>query len=258
MRTVISRTGVEVSCAQGGRGPALLLVHGSLSDHDTNWAAARDALEQRFTLYRMARRGRGATRATSGHSVEDEGNDVAAIIDAIGGPVNVLGHSYGAHCALAGSARAANVERLVLYEPPKPSAMPREALERLEALAAHDDWDGVVATFMRDALLVPPDVIDATRPTDDWTNMVADAGPSVEDWRALTRYDFNASQFRSMAVPVLLLVGSESPNELYVTDALQAALPNVKRVVLEDQGHEAATTAPEVFVRAVTEFLLDG
>ena len=258
MRTVTSRSGAEVSCAQGGRGPALLLVHGSLSDHDTNWTAVRDALEERFTLYRMARRGRGATRATYGHSVEDEADDVAAIIGAIGGPVNVLGHSYGAHCALAGSARVANVERLVLYEPPKPSAVPPEALERLEDLAAHDDWDGLVATFMRDALLLPPDVIDAARPTDDWANMVADAAPSVEDWRALTRYDFDASQFRSMAVPVLLLVGSESPNELYVTDDLQVALPIVKRVVLEDQGHEAATTAPEVFVRAVTEFLLDG
>ena len=258
MRTVTSRTGAGVSYTQGGRGPALLLVHGSLSDHDTNWTAARDALEQRFTLYRMARRGRGATRATSGHSVEDEADDVAAVISAIGGPVNVLGHSYGAQCALAGSARATNVERLVLYEAPKPSAMPPETLQRVEELAAQDDWDGVVASVMRDCLLLPPDVIDATRGTDDWTNMVSDAEPSVDDWRALIRYDFDASRFRSMAVPVLLLVGSESPNELYVTDALLAALPNVKRVVLEDHGHEAQTTAPEVFVRAVTEFLLDG
>ena len=258
MRTVTSRAGAEVSCAQGGKGPALLLVHGSLSDHDTNWQAARDALERQFTLYRMCRRGDGTTRATNGHSVEDEADDVAAIISAIGGPVNVLGHSYGAHCALAGSARARNVERLVLYEPPKPSAMPPEALERIEELAAHDDWDGLVAAFMRDALRLPPDVIDAARPTDDWANMVADAAPSVEDWRALTRYDFDASQYRSMALPVLLLVGSESPNELYVTDALQAELPNVTRFVLEDQGHEAATTAPELFVRVVTEFLLGG
>jgi pimeloyl-ACP methyl ester carboxylesterase len=232
-------------------------VHGALSDHDTNWTAAREALEQRFTLYRMARRGRGRTHATNGHSVEDEGDDVAAIIDAIGGPVNVLGHSYGAHCALAGSARAGNVERLVLYEPPKPTAMPRQTLEDIEELAAHDDLDGLVATFMRDALLMPPDAIDATRGTDDWTNMVADAEASVGDWRALIRYDFDASRFGSMAVPVLLLAGSQSPNGLYVTDDLQAALPNVKRVVLEGQGHEAQTTAPDVFVRVVTEFLLD-
>ena len=258
MRRFTSRTGAEVSCAQGGRGPALLLVHGSLSDHDTNWSAAREALEERFTLYRMARRGRGETSATNGHSVEDEADDVAAIIGAIGGPVNVLGHSYGAHCALAGSARAPNVERLVLYEPPKLSAIPREALERIEGHAARGDWDGLVASFMRDALLLPPDVIDATRGTDEWTNMVADAAPSVEDWRALARYDFDASQFRPLAVPVLLLVGSESPNDLYVTDALQAALPDVKRLVLEGQGHEAATTAPEMFVRAITEFLLRG
>ena len=161
MRTVTSRSGAEVSCAQGGRGPALLLVHGWLSDHDTDWTAVRDALKGRFTLYRMARRGRGATRATYGHSVEDEADDVAAIIGAIGGPVNVLGHSYGAHCALAGSARVSERRTPRALRASKPSAVPPEALERLEDLAAHGNWDGLVATFMRDLLLLPHDVIDA-------------------------------------------------------------------------------------------------
>ena len=257
MRTFTSRTGAAVSCAWGGSGPALLLVHGALSDHDTNWTAARGGLEERFTLYRMARRGRGATDATIGHSVEDEAGDVASIVDAIGGPVHVLGHSYGAHCALAGAVRARNVERLVLYEPPRRSAIPPETLSRIEALAAKEDWDGLVATFMRDCLLLPSDVIEAARATDDWTNMIADAKPSVGDWRALLRYDFDASTFRSLTLPVLLLAGSESPTEQYVTDDLEAALPNVKKVVLDGEGHEAATTAPEAFVRVVTEFLLD-
>ena len=56
-------------------------------------------------------------------------------------------------------------------------------------------------------------------------------------------------------MPVLLLVGSESPRELYVTDALAANLPDVRVVPLEGQAHEGMTTAPELFVATVARFL---
>ena len=38
----------------------------------------------------IARRGRGETDATDGHSIDDEGRDVAAVIHAVGEPVRVL------------------------------------------------------------------------------------------------------------------------------------------------------------------------
>jgi pimeloyl-ACP methyl ester carboxylesterase len=56
-------------------------------------------------------------------------------------------------------------------------------------------------------------------------------------------------------VPVPLQTGSESPADFYVTDALAAVLPNVALGRLEDQAHEAMTTAPEQYARAICRFL---
>ena len=56
-----------------GSGPPLVLVHGGFSDHETNWAFVMPLLMRQFTVYAVARRGRGETDATEGHGVEDEG-----------------------------------------------------------------------------------------------------------------------------------------------------------------------------------------
>ena len=76
-----------------GTGPPLVLVHGGFSDHASNWELVRPFFEPRFEVYAVARRGRGETDATEGHSVEDEGRDVATLIDSLADPVFLLGHS---------------------------------------------------------------------------------------------------------------------------------------------------------------------
>ena len=72
----------------------------------------------------------------------------------------------------------------------------------------------------------------------------------------MSRYDFEAERFRGLRVPVLLQVGTESPRDFYVTDALARALPNVRIEALPGQAHEAMTTAPELYAQAVCRFLL--
>ncbi len=44
--------------------------------------------------------------------------------------------------------------------------------------------------------------------------------------------------------------------ELYVTDALARALPDVRIEPLRGQAREAMTTAPELYAEAVSRFLL--
>jgi hypothetical protein len=51
-------------------------------------------------------------------------------------------------------------------------------------------------------------------------------------------------------------VGTESPRDFYVTDALAGALPDVRIEALRGQAHEAMTTAPELYAAAVSRFLL--
>jgi pimeloyl-ACP methyl ester carboxylesterase len=232
-------------------------VHGSFSDHRTNWELVKPLLEPRFTVYAVARRGRGGTDRTEGHRLEDEARDVVAVIRVVGEPVLLLGHSYGGHTALAAAAMLpAGVRKLVLYEPIWPSAIGNDLMARLEGLAQAGDWDGFAVTFFRDGLSVPVSELDEVRGSDLWPPIVGDARASLGDLRALTRYDFSAERFRDLRVPVLLQIGTESPRDLYVTDALAAVLPDARIEELTGQAHEGMTTAPEMYARAVARFLL--
>ena len=189
--------GGTVSYEEYGSGPPLILVHGAFSNHATNWEFVKPWLEEQFTVYAVARRGRGETDASEGHEVTDEGGDVAALIRSIDEPVFLLGHSYGAHIALVAAAQAADrVRKLVLYEPPWPHNIGNDGLAALDRLAQAGDWEGFASTFFRDELCVPLDELEQLKSTAIWPPIVADAPASHRDLQALSRYPFAASAFR--------------------------------------------------------------
>jgi pimeloyl-ACP methyl ester carboxylesterase len=258
MMRVAETGGGIVSYESYGSGPPLVLVHGSFSDHQSNWELVKPILREHFTVHAVARRGRGETIATEWHKLEDEVGDLLAVIRALPEPVSLLGHSYGAHCALA-AARVLpeRVRKLVLYEPIWPNVVNAHALARLELLAAVHSWDAFATTFFRDTLGVPVPELDALRVTDMWATILADARASLGDLRAIANYRFRPNQYQNLDIPVLLQVGSESPRDLYVTDALATVLPNVQIQVLHGQSHEGMTTAPEMYAEAVIGFLLE-
>jgi pimeloyl-ACP methyl ester carboxylesterase len=257
MERLTTPAGITVSFDKGGSGPPLVLSHGAFSDHHTNWEFVKPTLRKEFTVHAVARRGRGETDRTEGHTLEDEVADLVAVIESIDESVFLVGHSYGAHCALGAAHRVpGRVRKLVLYEPGRPNLF-RGVRARLEELATGGDWDGLAFTFFRDALHVPIHELEALRATELWPPIVADAPASIHDITALTQYDFDARGYRDLDIPVLLQIGSESPRDLYVTDALAAALPHAAIGVLAGQAHEGMTTAPDMYLEAVRRFLLD-
>jgi pimeloyl-ACP methyl ester carboxylesterase len=259
MERLTAPGGTIVSYEKSGSGPPLVLVHGGFSNHHTNWEFVEPILRTHFTIYAIARRGRGATDPTQGHTIEDEGNDVAALIRSVGQPVFLLGHSYGGQCALAAALRVPDrIRKLVVYEAPWPDALGGEDLARLEALAAIEEWDDLAARFFRDMLSVPAPDVEELRTSALWPPIVADAKATLGDLRALTRYRFDAERWRSLHVPVLLQIGSESPRHLYVTDALAAVLPHARVEALPGQAHEGMTTAPDMYAEAIMKFWQDG
>jgi hypothetical protein len=70
------------------------------------------------------------------------------------------------------------------------------------------------------------------------------------------RYEFDVERYGSLSMPVLLQIGTESPRDLYITDALAAVLPDARIEELAGQAHEGMTTAPEMYAEQVSRFLL--
>jgi pimeloyl-ACP methyl ester carboxylesterase len=255
--TLRSIAGVTISYEKRGSGPPLVLVHGAFSDHRTNWESVLPYFEKHFSVYAIARRGRGASSPTEDHSLQDEARDVAALILSIGEPVFLLGHSYGAHTALAAAALVpSKVRKLVLYEAPWPRIVRNGVLKPLASKAHAGDWNGFTISFFHQVLFIPMEELEALQRTELWPPIIGDAKASFADLRALGAYRFRPESLLGLRMPVLLQIGTESPRHLYVTDKLSAILFDVRVQTLKGQAHEAMTTAPELYAEATATFLL--
>lgn len=258
MQTFTSRDGTSIGCFVSGSGPPLVLVHGTAADHG-RWAPILPALERRFTVYACDRRGRGASGLGEPYAIEREFEDIAAVIDGIGGPVDLLGHSHGALCSLEAARLTSNLRRLVLYEPPIPTGVPiypPGVLERLERLRDAGDNEGVVSTFLAEIPRVPPASLERMRTLPAWQGRVAAAPSIVRELRGQLRYQLRPEAFRDVKVPTLLLLGGASPPFFKAAlDKVQTALPRAELVVLQGQTHVAIDTASDLFTSAVLSFL---
>jgi pimeloyl-ACP methyl ester carboxylesterase len=259
METILSTDGTKIACQLSGAGSPLVLVHGAVADH-TRWAPVLSPLERHFTVYAMDRRGRGGSGDADEYAIEREFEDVAALVDSIGGQVNLLGHSFGAFCSLEAARLTPNIGHLILYEPPPPGVkgtLPPEVAARMRTLLDANDREGVVSTFLREVAAIPATELEMLRAAPSWPGRVAAAHTILREINGLEGLPlFDEQRFKTVKTPVLLLLGGDSPPLYGDTIAqIHAALPNSKVVVLPGQQHVAMNTAPDLFVREVLAFL---
>lgn len=258
MPTITSKDGTPIAFARSGTGPPLVLVHGTTADH-SRWRPLLPHLEALFTVYAVDRRGRGGSGDAQRYAIELEFEDIAAVVDGIDEPVLLLGHSYGAVCALEASLRTRNLRRLVLYEPPirtGGSLYPPGTVERLQALLDAGDRDGVVSTFFREVVRAPDEELTMLRSLPNWPARVAAAHTIPREMRINDDYRFEPARFSAMRVPTLLLLGGSSPNKFKdAVETVRAGLPDARIAVMPGQQHTAMNTAPDLFLGEVISFL---
>ena len=85
MEMVTAADGTNVAYQRDGDGPPLVLVHGSGQDH-TRWARSLPGLTRQTSVYAIDRRGRGGSGDTDDYALEDEVDDLLAVLDAIDAP----------------------------------------------------------------------------------------------------------------------------------------------------------------------------
>ncbi|QBC87269.1 alpha/beta fold hydrolase [Mycobacterium avium] len=255
MATVVSPDDTVIGYESVGAGPPLLLVHGSTGTR-ARWRPVTPVLARRYTVHAMDRRGRGLSTAEAGpYSLGREAEDVAAVAEAVGGDVYVVGHSYGALAVLDAAPITRAFRRIVLYEPPIPSpGLDVGSPGGWARITALSDPRDILEAFYRETLQLSESAIKdlANREFPYLAGSIRHtAGRELAQTRAYRLTERHAN----ITTPVRMLLGTESPAYLRAATAVLAAMiPGATIVALHGQGHQAIDYDPDQFARAVLEF----
>lgn len=258
--------GTKIAVFVSGAGRPLVLAPGTTSDH-TTWRLVVPLLAPHLSVYAVDRRGRGGSGDTADYAISKEYADLAAVVDAAaaasGGPVDLLGHSFGGNVAFGAAQLTGNIRRLVLYEGwPVPNIAHRslddDVMRELDALLAGGHREQLLEAFYRDIVRLSLEEVGSLQAAPTWPARVAAAGTVPRELRAFAAHAFDPGQAAGISVPVLLLVGGESPAEISADpDVVAAALPDARIRVLDGQAHMAHLTAPDLFADELLAFLRD-
>ena len=261
---VTSRDGTRITFDKYGKGPALILVGGALSDR-TAGAELAQLLAPHFTVYSYDRRGRGDSTDTQPYSVQREIEDLSALIDTAGGSVYVYGKSSGAGLALqAAAALGDKVKKLAIYEAPYNDADGaaqewRDFRKKLDNLLAADRRSDAVTAFMQ-FVGAPDEAIAKMKSSAAWPGMLKMA-PTLAYDNAVLGDDRSvpASVAARIKAKTLVMDGGASvqpmPFMRQTADKLGKAIPGAQRKVLEGQAHDVSSKA---LAPVLQEFFLKG
>lgn len=259
IETVTSRDGTTIGYRRFGRGPGLVLIHGSMSSGAHHEELAR-LLADAFTVIVPDRRGRGLSGPDGASDPLTAGlEDVAALLEATGA-TNVWGLSSGADLALHAARTMPAITKLALYEPailPDRSKAAR-ILATFDTEMARDRIGDAMVTAMRGAEMGPgwmralPKALlarmvaagmaqEAKKPAGPYPTMRELAPTLHADFSIVTASSGRLDDWRSIRADVLLMGGSKSPAFLKRALAdLARVLPNVRRVELQGLDHAAS------------------
>ena len=253
--------GIRVAYERAGEGPALVLLHGYVGDAATTWRPQLDELADAFTVVACDLPGAGRSGdPPPSYRLPQYADCVAAFIAALGlERPHVGGLSFGSALALELYRRHPGLPRTLTlasaYAGWAGSLPEAEVRRRLDQAV---DFAGLPPE--RFAAEVAPTMFSA-----------AAAGPPVDAFRASVPA-FHPEGLRAMArsaaeadlrdvlprigVPTLLLYGERDARAPVVLgEALHAAIPGSRLVVLAGVGHVSSVEAPERFNAEIRAFL---
>jgi pimeloyl-ACP methyl ester carboxylesterase len=252
--TVRSADGTAISARHRGRGSPLVLVHGAAATSSA-FARAEEALASQHDVWVYDRRGRGRSGDTQPYALDREVDDVLAVLGAAGRDAHLVGHSFGAVCALLAAGRQRGLRTLTLYEPPL--WLDRADPRTLTVIARHigaGDFERGLLLFCSLAGITRREAGVMRGIPDAWGDMCDGARQVPRELLALARAPWPRPS--GITTPTLLLSGSLTRAAIYPSpDELRLVIPRVESAVLERQGHLAFAFDPARFAQAVISFI---
>ncbi|MEU3295648.1 alpha/beta hydrolase [Streptomyces longwoodensis] len=254
---LLSRDGTRIAYERAGRGHSVILVSGALSTGGT-LAPLAAALAERFETVVYDRRGRGDSGDTAPYDVLREVEDLAALVETVGGEASLFGVSSGGALVLRALAEGLPVRRAVVYEVPYADFSPAGAEERAaytrdltEALEQGRRGDAV-ELFLR-LTGMADDMIRGARQAPMWAALESVAPSLAHDDAVMGGGLVPRELLAPVGVPVLALAGGASPDWMQrAAHAVAEALPQGSSRILEGQTH---VVDPDAVAPVLTEFL---
>lgn len=215
-----------------GRGPRVVLVHGSIAGADTLWAPQLP-LAERWTLVRPNRRGFGASPPVEGEDFEVDAEDIATLIEP---GDHLVGHSYGGVVSLLAAARRPDLASLTVLEPPahdiaRGDPVVESSLRELAEIRKRVGQD--IDAFIRAFAAYVGSTRPLPRPLTDWLERGARLAfhqrPPVEARIPL-------DTLRAAPFPKLVVSGDGHPSLGKVCDVLEKEL-DAQRAYVGGVGH---------------------
>lgn len=250
-RRIIERPGGAIELLAGGAGPPVVLVHASGMGAG-RWTRLAARWVERYTLWAPGLVGYGATGPfdAATWSLADEVAVLGGVIEAIGRPAHVFGHSFGGLVSLLLAVeRPALVQSLALYEPTVfgllYAARDRVGLADIEAFTrdprfldpafgGSDPWLGTFVDYWNQAsfweVMLPAQKV-ALRAVG--AKVFAEVHAALRDRRG-------PEAWRAVTAPTRVLVGARTtPAADRCARLLAGAIPGADLVEIERAGHLA-------------------
>lgn len=264
MKTIIV-DGVTRFYAEEGSGPAVILVHGSLSSH-RQWRSLTDRLRDRFRVIAidlLACESEGAAAKLGAFSFAQDCAFVGRLIEDNPGAC-LVGHSYGGVVAIkAALAHRDRLASLVLIEPSCFHLLEQErAPEYAEVIRLRDqqqqkagqgDFAGAARGFI-EYWLGPR----------AWTAMperrrqlMALGIPKLDqDWPGTLDHNTRLADYRALSLRTLLVRAKDTRAPSFrIVDLIRGVLPNASLAEIENGGHMSPLTNPEPVNDAIERFV---
>lgn len=259
--------GVQLYWELSGSGEPVVLVHGSWGDHH-NWARVVAALSNTLRVATYDRRGHSQSERPGSGTIVDDVADLAGLIEHLfGGPVHVIGNSFGSAIALRLAARRPELIRsLFVHEPPlfgllegRPEAQPvlaalQERVAAVVALLQAGDTAGGAQRFVETVAFGPgtwAQLPQATRET-----FISNASTWLEEIQEVESTRMDLASLSAFPAPALLSLGGQSPPfYAMVAERVAQALPHVSRHLFAQAGHVPHMSHPEEYVRVASDFI---
>ena len=244
---------------RGHAGPPIVLLHG-LGSSSADWPEQHAVLESRYRVVAVDLPGHGGSPLPPGPlTIERMAADVAALLARLdAGKAHVLGLSLGAcvamRLALAAPGRVRSltlVNAFARVQPTGPADVARLTLRLV--LLATAPMDTVAAHVAR--RLFPWPEQRALYESAVRSLAATPRRAYFAAMGALARFDARG-QVAAIRQPTLIIAGDRDTSvPLAAKLALKAAIPRARLVVVPASGHATPHDQPEVFNRALLEFL---